>query len=182
MIIFTDSLSVKEPLEVVVEKCIKKYSPQAIFLREKHLTDQEYLAVYKKIMLVCNRHSTPLFLCHRLSLAKTLDAKFVHLNLQELKNINSGDFCWVSCSIHSDSEAQVAQSLGAKSLVFGHIFETDCKKGLQPRGVKQLSSICKKVDLPVVAIGGINAQNCKSIAENGASDFAIMSSAMQLKF
>ena len=48
MIIFTDIKSAQMPLEKVVENCIKKYKPNAIYLREKDLSDEEYALFAKK--------------------------------------------------------------------------------------------------------------------------------------
>ena len=77
---------------------------------------------------------------------------------------------------------KIAEKLFATNLVFGHIFETDCKVGLTPRGLKQLEKICDIATIPVMAIGGINSNKYKLVLQNGAIDFAIMSSAMKLTF
>lgn len=215
MIIFTDGKNLNIPLEKRVEECIKKYSPKAIFLREKHLSEAEYLVQAKKIKAVCDKLNTPMFVCHHFEVAQKLAIKNLHLSFKKLQEIsNTPDFRRVlmlkhllteekttaikggvntkhqvlfsefnlSVAVHNVDEAKQAQALGATLLVFGHIFETDCKKGLTPRGLEQLKEIAKGVNIPVVAIGGINSKNCQSVLEAGASDFAIMSSAMTLRF
>lgn len=68
---------------------------------------------------------------------------------------------------------------GADFLIAGHIFQTDCKKDLAPRGVKFLTEIVSNVEIPVYAIGGINPQNEHLIYECGANGICIMSGYMK---
>ena len=60
----------------------------------------------------------------------------------------------------------------------GHIFPTDCKKGLPPRGPQWLREICRAFNGPVYAIGGINAGNILSVRQAGAAGACIMSGLM----
>ena len=58
-------------------------------------------------------------------------------------------------SIHSVEEAKEAEQLGASYLTAGHIYATDCKRGLPPRGLGFLKEVCREVSIPVYGIGGI---------------------------
>ena len=69
---------------------------------------------------------------------------------QDLRHFNC-----VGASVHSVSEAIEAQLLGATYLIAGHIFSTDSKKGVPPRGLPFLKDVCDAVSIPVFAIGGI---------------------------
>ncbi len=183
MIIFTDIKSAQMPLEKVVENCIKKYKPNAIYLREKDLSDEEYALFAKKIMQMCKQYDVAFYICERVDIAKSLGVKNLHISVKNISKIGTNcDFCNISVSVHNVDEVKIAIHEGATNLVFGHIFETQCKQGLQPRGLWQLEEICRVSNVPVVAIGGINAQNYDKVLECGASDFAIMSSAMKLSF
>ena len=73
-----------------------------------------------------------------------------------------------------------AQQLGASYITAGHIFATDCKKGLPPRGLGFLKDICRRVDIPVYAIGGITEENMVSALEAGAEGVCIMSGLMKI--
>ena len=54
----------------------------------------------------------------------------------------------------------------------GHIYATDCKKGLPPRGLDFLKNVCDAVEIPVYAIGGINiASNYNSTASDSPSTY-----------
>ena len=69
-------------------------------------------------------------------------------------------------------------SLGADYLTAGHIFPTDCKKGLAPRGIDFLQNICQTVQVPVFGIGGIHPGNIEQVLDAGASGVCMMSEMM----
>ncbi|WP_278287557.1 thiamine phosphate synthase [Ruminiclostridium josui] len=83
---------------------------------------------------------------------------------------------WVS--VHSVKEAQEACNSGASALIGGHIYETDCKKGVSPRGLDFLSEVCNSVSIPVFGIGGITQDRVKEVIMAGAKGVCIMSQAM----
>lgn len=83
------------------------------------------------------------------------------------------DSTWVS--VHSQDEAIEAERLGADALIAGHIFVTDCKKGLEPRGLDFLRKICENVSIPVFAIGGIDDNNTELVKQAGAQGECRMS-------
>ena len=70
--------------------------------------------------------------------------------------------------------------LGASYVTGGHIFATDCKKGVPPRGLDFLKAVCSSVNIPVYAIGGINGDNINSVLNAGASGACIMSGLMTI--
>ena len=82
----------------------------------------------------------------------------------------------------SVEEAVEAVSLGASYVTAGHIFATDCKKGLPPRGLSFLKEVCETVSIPVYAIGGITFDKTQwnALKEQGASGACIMSGMMKL--
>ena len=71
-----------------------------------------------------------------------------------------------------------AQALGCTYITAGHVFETDCKKGLPGRGLDFLRNVCAAVDIPVYGIGGIDADNIALVRDTGASGACLMSSLM----
>ena len=64
-------------------------------------------------------------------------------------------------------------------LIAGHIFETDCKKGLEPRGIEFLKEICANVEIPVFAIGGINQTTIKQLKGINIEGVCLMSALMK---
>jgi thiamine-phosphate pyrophosphorylase len=79
----------------------------------------------------------------------------------------------VGVSCHSLQAARTAADYGADYLVFGPVFATPSKAGYgAPQGLDRLAEVCGAVDLPVLAIGGIDQQNAASCLAAGASGFA----------
>ncbi|GLB61651.1 thiazole tautomerase TenI [Cytobacillus sp. NCCP-133] len=87
----------------------------------------------------------------------------------------------IGCSVHSPDEANKAAKQGADYILFGHIFETDSKKGVSPKGIKELEAVKKSSVIPLVAIGGMKPENISEVLEAGADGIAVMSAIMQAR-
>ena len=157
---------------------IKKISEQnvPIILREKDLSE----AKYKEIAHSAVQECADMILHTYIGAAKELGVKKIHLPIKTLCENPSvrRDFDTVGASVHSTNEAREAQRMGADYVVAGHIFATDCKKGLAPRGLDFLREVCESVTIPVYAIGGITPDNIASVRRAGASGACIMSAFM----
>lgn len=81
----------------------------------------------------------------------------------------------VGYSVHSLEEAIEAFKNGADSLVYGHVFPTDCKKDVPARGLEEISDIARSLSIPIIAIGGITPENTKDILASEVSGIAVMS-------
>lgn len=146
-----------------------------IILREKDLDTEEYRQLAKEVIKIC-----PDVILHSFAeVARELGCRKIHLPLNILQKTDISSFDIVGSSVHSAKEALTAQKLGASYVTAGHVFVTDCKKGLAPRGLDFLEEVCGAVDIPVYAIGGINSKNAKSAVQKGASGVCIMSGLMQ---
>lgn len=157
-------------------------SPAGIVLREKDLSEQEYLVLARQVQKICERWHVPCILHGFADAAIKLHAKAVHLPLPVLRGLTQAQKAAFSCigaSCHCVEEAQEAQALGCTYLTAGHIFETGCKKGLPGRGVQFLKDVADAVEIPVFAIGGITPETVKSLRGTGAKGVCIMSAAMQ---
>ena len=98
--------------------------------------------------------------------------------LRDMPEAARSRFAVKGCSCHSPEEAEEAESLGASYITAGHVFATDCKKGLPPRGLDFLEEVCHRVKIPVFAIGGISPGNIASVREAGAAGGCVMSGLM----
>lgn len=155
--------------------------PTAILLREKDLSEQEYTILAAKVLEICKTYGTTCILHNYPSAAAALDHTALHLPLPVLRTLTASDrahFQILGASCHSASDAIEAQALGCSYLTAGHIFDTDCKKGLAGRGIPFLRNVCASVSIPVYAIGGIQASHLPQIQSAGAAGACIMSSAM----
>ncbi|MEN1937125.1 thiazole tautomerase TenI [Paenibacillus sp. 102] len=81
----------------------------------------------------------------------------------------------VGYSVHSLEEAIAAFKNGADSLVYGHVFSTNCKKGVPARGLEEISDMARRLTIPITAIGGITPQNTAEVLRSGVSGIAVMS-------
>ena len=163
-------------------KKIAAAHPRAVILREKDLTPEEYRSLAEKVMAVCRKHGTLCVLHTFADIAAELGAEAIHLPLHLLREMPEEmkkKFRIIGASCHSADEAAEAEGLGAAYITAGHIFATDCKKGLPPRGLDFLRRVCSTVGIPVYAIGGISPENTGSVRECGAAGACIMSGLMR---
>lgn len=171
------------PFMEQMERVVKLH-PKAVILREKDLSEEEYAELAAQILTLCKQYQVPCMLHTYLETARKLQHPYIHLSLFLLKENSEklSDFLAVGCSIHSVEEAKEAQKLGATYLTAGHIYTTDCKKGLPPRGLDFLREVCNAVTIPVYAIGGIHAGTgqIQEVMECGASGACIMSEMMKI--
>lgn len=84
-------------------------------------------------------------------------------------------------SCHSVEDALCAYKLGCDYITAGHVYITDCKKGLAPRGIDFLKKMCDSVPIPVYGIGGIDLESDKidEVKQAGAKGACIMSGYMK---
>ena len=165
-----------------IDHIAKKGVADAILLREKDLTEREYLELAEKVLSICKSHNRRCILHTYYKAAKELGCKEIHLPLPLLQKMRGeGEKEWfttVGTSVHSLKQANLAMHLQADYMTAGHIFETDCKKGLPGRGLSFLSKVVCKSEVPVYGIGGISADNAGQIMETGAAGVCIMSGFM----
>ena len=158
--------------------------PKALILREKDLTEKEYENLAKEVLEICRENQVPCILHSWPGAARRLGCTSIHLPLPLLEKYSGQleGFSEIGTSVHSLEEAKKAQDLGATYMTAGHIFATDCKKGLPPRGLDFLRQVCQSADIPVYAIGGIKPQKEQlgQIMACGASGGCVMSGMMRL--
>ena len=156
--------------------------PAGIILREKDLTKEEYRNLAKQVLQICEKHQVSCILHSFTDEAIELSAEAVHIPLSILREMTEEQrsrFKVLGASCHSLEEALEAERLGCTYIIAGHIFATDCKKGLPGRGLDFLKSICENVSIPVYAIGGINGENIADVRNAGAKGACVMSGFMQ---
>ena len=146
-----------------------------IVLREKDLSKEEYTFLAKKVLKITDN----VILHTYIETAIELNHRKIHLPMHLLSICDMSKFDMVGVSVHSLDEAIKAQSMGAAYITAGHIFATDCKKGVPPRGIEFLKNVCNSVSIPVYAIGGIDENNIDSI-KNIADGACQMSTLMNM--
>ena len=157
-------------------------TPKFIILREKDLSEKDYRSLAQKAIDICRKYDTKLMLHYYWKTAIELEWKNIHLPLHILRELSEDDkrnFDHIGVSCHSVDEAIEAQKHGAGYITAGHVFATDCKKGLEPRGLDFLRNVCESVEIPVYAIGGISPDNIGLVRECGAAGGCAMSGFMR---
>ena len=153
--------------------------PYALLLREKDLTVPAYEQLAREVKTICDRYNVLLIGHQHIAVALSLQLTHVQLSMAALRRYRKTALPPViGASVHSVTEAEEAQGLGADYLIAGHIFATDCKAGVPPRGLGFLRQVCQAVTVPVFAIGGITAYKVSDIRAAGAKGCCIMSESM----
>ena len=196
-IITNRKLCENENLEKQIEKIFSAYQRKIILenfeivsltLREKDLYKNEYLKLVEKIYSICQKYRIDLILHQNydLRLDNKYNIKGLHLSYNTFKSLNKNireelikKYKKIGVSIHSIDEAKEVENLGATYIVAGHIFKTDCKKDLEPRGLKFIQELSLILTIPIFAIGGINQENSHLVINSGAFGVCMMSSLMR---
>lgn len=156
--------------------------PAGVILREKDLPEEQYRALAEQAVRICSGKHVPCILHNFPDTALELGVEAIHLPLPLLRRLTEEQkrkFHVIGASCHSAEDAREAQQLGCTYITAGHVFETDCKKGLPGRGLAFLEEVCREVSIPVYGIGGISAANIAAVRGAGAKGACIMSGLMQ---
>lgn len=176
----TNRLLCKEDFLARIEK-IARAKPKGLILREKDLDESAYRTLACRVMESCSKYGTTCIVHGFSGVAAQLNCSALHLPLPILRTLSAQDrerFRILGASCHSPDEAMEAEKLGCTYITAGHVFDTDCKKGLPGRGIEFLQTVCQTVSIPVYAIGGIHWENVDEVRRAGANGACVMSSAM----
>ena len=176
----TNRLLCREDFLGRVER-IAAHRPSGILLREKDLPEQDYEELATKVMARCKEREVPCILHGFPGVALRRKSGALHLPLPTLRALSASEraeFPVLGASCHSPEEAAEAERLGCTYLTAGHVFATDCKKGVPGRGLDFLRRVCARVSVPVYAIGGISSRNIGAVREAGARGACVMSGIM----
>lgn len=164
-----------------IEEVAKK-QPAFIILREKDLAPDIYKQLAVRVLEICDNAGVSCVLHYFYKEAIELGVKKIHLPLHILEQMTESEkacFDVIGVSTHSVEQAERAEELGASYITAGHVFVTDCKKGLAPRGLGFLKDVCENVDTDVYAIGGISKENMSDCIDAGAKGVCMMSGFMK---
>ena len=167
-----------ETLVSVTEELLKA-GVTCVQLREKHMSDEEILTEASLLKDLCDRYQVPLIINDRPDLAKKSGASGVHVGLsdmgiQKARQLLGPDFI-IGGSAHNVEEALAAQNAGADYIGCGAVFGSTTKTNVTQLPIETLRAICQAVEIPVVAIGGVTADNLHLLAGSGISGAAVVS-------
>ena len=168
----------RQTLPEQVEAALKG-GATCVQLREKELDGAAFLEEAKVLTALCRRYGVPLIINDNVEVALASGADGVHvgqddLTVEQVRRL-AGDRLIVGVSAHSVEQALAAQAGGADYLGVGAVFATATKSDAHVLPRETLAEICRAVDIPVVAIGGIGEDNLLQLAGTGVDGAALVS-------
>ena len=148
-------------------------------LREKELDDQEFFFLFQVIQKLCKKHQVPFLINDNVALAAKIGADGVHVGQSDMAageaRAKLGPDRIIGVSARTVEEALEAQRQGADYLGVGAVFHTGSKADAAEVDHQVLRDICRAVDIPVIAIGGITRDNVAQLKHSGICGIAVIS-------
>ncbi|MGN1036525.1 MAG: thiamine phosphate synthase [Ruminococcus sp.] len=150
-----------------------------IQLREKNLNFGDFLNEAIEIRKICNKYKIPFVIDDNVEIALKSGADGVHLGQNDMSIPQArrilGNNKIIGATARTAEQAIKAEQEGADYIGSGAVFATSTKSDTVPLSYENLCKICSSVSIPVVAIGGINIENVKSLKDSGISGVAVVS-------
>jgi thiamine-phosphate pyrophosphorylase len=164
-------------LEDVVAQAVKG-GVNLVQLREKDLPTGELLDLAMRLREVTRGHAI-LIINDRLDVAMAAGADGVHLPENGLPvgiaRWLLGQHTLIGRSVHSKEAAIEAEQAGADYVQLGTIYTTESKPDAKPAGVDLVRKVSAAVAIPVLAVGGVRAENAAKVIEAGAFGASVIS-------
>ena len=167
-------------LDIIAQAC--EGGVTLVQLREKNKSGKDYYELAVKVKAVTDRFGVPLIIDDRIDITMAADAAGVHLGLSDLPvgvaRSAMGPGKIIGASAKTVEQALAAEAAGADYLGVGAIYPTTTKVITVITSVATLFDIVKRVNIPVVAIGGLNAGNLTPLYGCGAGGIAVVTAIM----
>ncbi len=148
-------------------------------LREKNLSYNELVEEAVKIKEIAAKYNVPFVINDNIYAAKESGADGVHIGQDDASYIKArevlGDDKIIGMTAHNLNEALTAQEAGADYIGTGAVFPTSTKQDTIPLSLENLKEITDNIQIPVVAIGGINHENILRLKGSGIDGAAVIS-------
>jgi thiamine-phosphate pyrophosphorylase len=159
-------------------EAVLKGGVRAIQLREKELPENELRSLAKDVLKLTQKYNALLFINHRAELAHDLGADGVHLTESSVavrKVRKQYPDLLIGKSTHSLKGAMRAQHQGADFVTFSPVYDTPSKQQYgSPQGLENLKQVCAGLDIPVLALGGIDLSRITPVRKHGAFGVALI--------
>ncbi len=176
----TDRMWLK-PGQTLVDVCREVLENGATFLqiREKDLDADNFEKEAAALQALCRQYHVPFVVNDSVEIAMAIDADGVHVGQSDIRGRDIraliGPEKILGISAGTVEEAVAAQAAGADYIGVGAVFGTSTKKNARNLSVEALRAITRAVDIPVVAIGGIHAENISQLTGSGVDGVAVVS-------
>ena len=173
--------SVESFLEKVETAC--RSGVTIVQLREKNLTTNQYYQLAKQVKEITDAYQVPLIIDDRLDVCLAVDAAGLHIGDDELpvsvaRQVLGPDKI-LGVTAKTVKRALEAEEGGADYLGTGAIFPTTTKENAPITLISTLKTICQRVAIPVVAIGGLTSENIEQLIGTGIAGVAVVRDLMQ---
>ena len=152
-------------------------------LREKNLTTNQYYQLAKEVKEITDAYQVPLIIDDRLDVCLAVDAAGLHIGDDELPISVArqvlGPEKILGVTAKTVERALEAEESGADYLGTGAIFPTTTKENAPITLISTLKTICQRVAIPVVAIGGLTSENIDQLIDTGIAGVAVVRDLMQ---
>lgn len=152
-------------------------------LREKNLTTNQYYQLAKQVKKITDAYQVPLIIDDRLDVCLAVDAAGLHIGDDELPVSVArqvlGPEKILGVTAKTVKRALEAEEGGANYLGTGAIFPTTTKENAPITLISTLKTICQRVAIPVVAIGGLTSENIDQLIGTGIAGVAVVRDLMQ---
>ena len=173
--------SVESFLEKVETAC--RSGVTIVQLREKNLTTNQYYQLAKQVKEITDAYQVPLIIDDRLDVCLAVDAAGLHIGDDELPVSVArqvlGPEKILGVTAKTVKRALEAEEGGANYLGTGAIFPTMTKENAPITLISTLKTICQRVAIPVVAIGGLTSENIDQLIGTGIAGVAVVRDLMQ---
>jgi thiamine-phosphate pyrophosphorylase len=178
LVLITDRTLLPEDQFLAGIEAALKGGVRAIQLREKNLSENELRSLAKDVLKLTQKYSALLIINHRAELAHAIGADGVHLTESSpaVRKIRKQfPDLLIGKSTHSLQGAMRAQHQGADFVTFSPVYDTPSKQQYgPPQGLEKLKHVCAGLDIPVLALGGIDLSRITSVREQGAFGVALI--------
>ena len=152
-------------------------------LREKNITTNQYYQLAKQVKEITDAYQVPLIIDDRLDVCLAVDAAGLHIGDDELpvsvaRQVLGPDKI-LGVTAKTVKRALEAEEGGANYLGTGAIFPTTTKENAPITLISTLKTICQRVAIPVVAIGGLTSENIDQLMGTGIAGVAVVRDLMQ---
>ena len=173
--------SLKSFLEKIETAC--RSGVTIVQLREKNLTTNQYYQLAKQVKEITDAYQVPLIIDDRLDVCLAVDAAGLHIGDDELpvsvaRQVLGPDKI-LGVTAKTVKRALEAEEGGANYLGTGAIFPTTTKENAPITLISTLKTICQRVAIPVVAIGGLTSENIDQLIDTGIAGIAVVRDLMQ---
>ena len=178
--VVTDSSLSKGRSDVEIARMAYEGGADAVQLRMKHAGDEEMLDAALKIKEIADDMNRFFFVNDNVKVAKESEADGVHIGQDDMPIAQAreilGDMAIIGVSVNNVEQAVAAVNGSADYVGVGSIFHTNTKPDAeQSLGLGAIYDISRAVDVPIVAIGGINRGNIQDVIRAGADSAAVVS-------